>query len=196
MNPIKKFTNVRNFAATRAARSLLLLGSVGVVGMPALAANVANSAQNKQTQTTQAQGNQTQAKNQAGQAGMQQRGAAQAMNLEVSYYSGDPLKGGALLSTVKLTPPQDQAGAARTRSAGNTQGAGKAAQNASTQRPVNPIVAQAPAGAKYAVIQDDHGGARIIDLSQADQMRGGGFGPRGGPQGKNGQGGQNTPARR
>ncbi|AWN23509.1 hypothetical protein DKM44_09965 [Deinococcus irradiatisoli] len=186
MNPIKTFTAIGNLASTRALRSLLLLGSVGVMGLPALAASAGNSA----AQSTQAQRGQPQGQPQApaGQPG-RQRGAP-AMNLEVSYYSGDPLKGGKLITTLKLTPPQNQGAPALNR-APSTAADGQISP-AAGQRPVNPVVAQAPAGATYAVIKDDHGGARIIDLSQADQMMGG-FGGRGGPQD---QGGQTPPPRR
>ena len=105
--------------------------------------------------------------------------------LSVSYYSGDPLGGGKLISTLTLTPP--------------AQGQGQRGQRNQTpqagQPPQNPIQAQAPKGAKYAVIQDGHGGARIIDLTQMDAGMGGrgGFGgPGGGRGGPNGQPGDQT----
>jgi len=161
-----------NLASSRTARTLLMLASFSVLGLPTLAASALSGSQVTQAQKngTPAPGNQV-GGNRPGQTNP--RGPADDMaNLEVSYYSGDPLAGGKLIGTVKLTPPQ---GAPTGPAAGN---------QASVPRP-NPLSAQAPAGAKFAVIRDGHGGARIIDLSRADQRMDDPAG-RGGPRSQDG----------
>ena len=176
-------TTIRNSANSRATRTLLMLASFSVLGLPSLAASTLSGSQGQltQAQNVQAQKQPQQSAtpaqgNRAGQ--MNPRGPADRLaNLEVSYYSGDPLAGGKLLGTVQLTPPQ---GAPAGPVAGNRASGTQAA----APRP-NPLAAQAPAGARFAVIRDDHGGARIIDLSQADQRMDGQAG-RGGPRSQNG----------
>ncbi|UWX65284.1 hypothetical protein [Deinococcus rubellus] len=91
-------------------------------------------------------------------------------NLKVSYYSGDPLEGGKLIGTVKLMPPRQAAAPGPAQAVGQRQ---------------NPLAAQAPAGARFAVIKDTRGGARIIDLSQMNQ-RMDGQGGRGGSRSQDG----------
>ena len=174
MRKISLFGSTPNSTSGKAARWLLTLGSASVLALPLMAS--AQTAQPMQAQTTQAQNKQTQ--NQQGQPGKTgqngPRGQRQSGPLQVSYYSADPLSGGKLISTVTLQPPQQ----------GTNQQQG---QTAAAQRQ-NPLTAQAPAGAKFAVIKDDHGGARIIDLAQADQMGGRGFGgPRQNNQNPDGQ---------
>ena len=152
-----------------------LQSPVGLPHPPEAASNAcAAQKQTAQAQTTQAQqARPSQTQNGQVQNGQRQRGPGQFAALQVSYYSADPLSGGKLLGSVTVQPPP--------RSAGQT-----GAANPPTQ---NPLKAQAPAGAKFAVIEDDHGGARIIDLSQANQVMGGrGFGgPRQNNRGPNGQ---------
>ncbi|WP_420594799.1 hypothetical protein [Deinococcus sp.] len=175
MRKISLFNSIPNSTSGKAARWLLALGSASVLALPLMA-----SAQTTQTQTTPAQTTQTQnqqgqtKQGQSGKAGQNgPRGQRQSGPLQVSYYSADPLAGGKLISTVTVQPPQ------RGTQAQGTQ--------ATTQRQ-NPLTAQAPAGAKFAVIKDDHGGARIIDLSQVGQMNGRGFGgPRQNNQQSDGQ---------
>ena len=181
-----------NLASSRTARTLLMLASFSVLGLPTLAVSALSGSQVQPARTTQAQNTQAQKNgtpapgnqvggNRPGQ--LDQRDPADGMaNLEVSYYSGDPLAGGKLIGTVRLTAPQ---GAPTGPVAGNRTMANRAAGNqASVPRP-NPLSAQAPAGAKFAVIRDGHGGARIIDLSRADQRMDGPAG-RGGPRSQDG----------
>ncbi len=167
-----------NKASSRAARALIVLGSIGVMGLPALAASVGTSAAQNIQAKNQAKGapaqgtqNQNVPSPQRGQVQSNQPQSNQIRPpLSVSYYSGDPLKGGKLISTLTLTPPQpSQQAQGRQGQRNQTPQAGQA--------PQNPIQAQAPKGAKYAVIKDPHGGARIIDLAQMDA----GIGGRGGP---------------
>ncbi|WP_161880370.1 hypothetical protein [Deinococcus alpinitundrae] len=173
-------TTIRNSASSRAARTVLVLASFSVLGLPTLAASTLSGSQGQlpqaqkqpQKSATPAQGNRPDQ--------MNPRGPADRLaNLDVSYYSGDPLAGGKLLGTVRLTPPRG-APVAGNRAMGS-QAAGT---QATTPRP-NPLTARAPAGARFAVIKDDHGGARIIDLSQADQRMDGQAG-RGGSRSRNG----------
>ena len=163
MRKISLFSSTPNSTSGKTARWLVALGSASVLALPLMA-----SAQTTQAQPTQTQAQQDKSGNAARN---EQGGQRQSGPMQVSYYSADPLAGGKLISTVTLQQPQRGA---------NQQGQ---TQTAPAQRQ-NPLVAQAPAGAKFAVIKDNHGGARIIDLSQADQMNGRGFG---GP-GQNGQG--------
>ena len=179
MRKISLFSSIPNSTSGKTARWLLALGSASVLALTLMAsAQTAQptQAQSTQTQTTQAQSTQTQ--NQQGQPGKVgqngPRGQRQYGPFQVSYYSADPLAGGKLISTVTLQPPQQ----------GTAQQQG---QTAAAQRQ-NPLTAQAPAGAKFAVIKDDHGGARIIDLAQVGQMDGRGFGgPRQNNQQSDGQ---------
>ena len=125
----------------------------------ALGAAAALSVPALAAQTAQGQTAQT-AQSQTAPGGRLQQNA-QPRALQVRYYSADPLSGGKLLATKTLQP-------------GTT-----GAQNQ------NPLIAGAPSGAKFAVIADGRGGARIIDLSQADFVGGrGGFG--GGRGGRDG----------
>ena len=172
-------TTIRNSANSRAVRTLLVLASFSVLGLPTLAASAGSGSQTQalqeqkqaQKNDTAGQGQTSQEPDQRGQGQMGQRGAAdRTANLDVSYYSGDPLKGGKLISTVKLTPPPQTVPSGERQTAGQRQ---------------NPVAAQAPKNATFAVIKDARGGARIIDLAQLDQQQGG-QGGRGGPRSQDG----------
>ena len=170
-----------NSVRTTAARLLIALGLSGVMAVPAVAASVGKSA----TQGVQARNAQTL----TGQVQSQRQPGQNAPELKVTYYTADPAKGGQVITTLTLTRPprpQDRTG---------TQAPGSQDQ-ADQPRPVNPIKAQAPAGAKFAVIQGGRGGGRVVDLSQVDQMGGPGMGGRGsrdgtGPRGSGSD--QNNP---
>ncbi len=144
---------------TRNKTALLVLGAAAALGVPALAAQTGQgqTAQTTQSRTTQSQTTQSQT---APGGRLQQN--AQPRALQVRYYSADPLGGGKLLATKTLQP--------------GTAGA----QNQ------NPLVAGAPSGAKFAVIADGRGGARVIDLNQAGAFGGGRGGMHGGPGGRDG----------
>lgn len=206
---MSKSASIRNIASSHAARAFFVLASFSVLGLPTLAASAGSSAaQNAPTQHVQAQRNGGSALTQRSQAGQGQRSQGQrgqdqrgsagmTANLEVSYFSGDPLKGGKLTSTVKLTPSDRQNSP---QGAPAQKGQANQTANALAGQRVNPIMAQAPEGATFAVIQDPRGDARVIDLPQADSNGGAvGRGGRGfgGPAGAGGPpNGQQTPLSR
>jgi hypothetical protein len=198
MNEIKMPAHI-NSARTAAARTLLALGLSGVMALPAMATSVGTSpvpsvqaVKGTQPQNGQTQNNQS---NQ-GQPGRDDRAQGQQAAptpLKVTYYTADPSKGGKVITTLTLTRParpQDRTASQATVPApGKTQPQTGNQTQGSQTRPVNPIVAQAPAGATFAVIQGGRGGERVIDLAQADQMRGPGMGgPGGGDGGPRGMG--------
>lgn len=174
---------------TKTLRTVLVLGTLASLGLPALAASGGSTTAQAPRQNTQQNSTQQNAQPNTRQPGQGQQPGRQMTPLKVSYYDADPLRGGKLLGSVTLQPPTRQAG---TPGTGRTPAAG-------AQR-TNPLVAQAPKGAKFAVISDPRGGSRVIDLSQAAQdgpgLRGGPGGDRGpgGRGGQDGPGGQNTPS--
>jgi len=142
---------------------LLALTALGAVALPTLAASSGQNTQPAPTLTAQ---------NARPAQGAQQ---AQDTTLKVSYYAGDPQKGGKLIRTVTLTRPQRAQGQGRsagTPGQAQTRPAPGAAGSQRASRP-NPIVDQAPKGATFAVIRDAQGGSRTIDLAHP------GFGMRG-----------------
>lgn len=157
-------------------RTVLVLSALASLGLPALAASAGSTTAQTPRQNTQ-QNAQPNTRQQPGR-GRADQGQRPAM--QVRYYDADPLRGGKLLGTVTLQPPSRQA------------------DPPNAQR-TNPLVAQAPKGAKFAVISGPRGDARVIDLSQAQDgpgMRGGpGRHDRGpGGRGPGGPGGQDGPA--
>ncbi|WP_293910759.1 hypothetical protein [Deinococcus sp.] len=183
MNETIKMTAHVNSARTTAARLLLALGLTGVMAVPAMAASVGNTAaQNIQARNGQIQPNQTQPDQTQNRRSQRQPGQ-NAPDLKVTYYTADPSKGGKIISTLTLTRPARPQGQTGSRRAVPTPG-----ETLARPRPVNPVVAQAPAGATFAVVQGGRGGERVIDLAQADQMGGPGMGGpgMGGPGGRDG----------
>lgn len=174
----------------RTVRTLIALTMGSVIALPAFAQSSAATTQTRPAQASPAAPTQRSQPPQA-QPNQQVRQAP-----TVSYYTGDPLKGGRLISSVTLTLPQDQNGRGQNGAGQGSRGQGQQGAAAprqgaqttpqtGTQRPTNPLLAQAPAGAKFAVLSGPRGDRRIVDLSQVDQMddhMDGGRGGRGGPQ--------------
>jgi len=147
------------------ARMLLALAALGAVALPTLAASSAQKAQPAQsTRPTQS----TTAPN----------ARPQNVTLKVSYYTGDPQKGGRLIRTLTLTRPPGSQGQGQTAETPRARPEFGSTAGQAASRP-NPIVDQAPKGATFAVIQDGQGGSRTIDLAHPDF---GMKGPGGGDQ--------------
>lgn len=137
------------------ARMLLALTALGAVALPTLAASSGQGTQPAPRATATAPN-------------------AQRPNtpLKVSYYAGDPQKGGKLISTVTLTPPQRTQGQGGPSGQAQPQPGTGSTTDRRASRP-NPIVDQAPKGATFAVIRDAQGRTRTIDLAHPN------FGMRG-----------------
>jgi len=145
---------------------LLALTALGAVALPTLAASSGQNTQPAPTLTAQ---------NARPAQGTMPGAQAQNAALKVSYYAGDPRKGGKLIRTVTLTRPQRAQGQGRsdrTPGQAQTRPAPGTAGSERASRP-NPIVDQAPKGATFAVIRDAQGKTRTIDLAHP------GFGMRG-----------------
>lgn len=128
------------------ALMLLALTALATVTLPALAAS-----STPRTQTTQSTAT--------------PNAHSQTAPLKVSYYAGDPQKGGKLIRVVTLTlPPRPLRWGQTARTQAQTRPAPSSATGRPASRP-NPIVNQAPAGATFAVIRDAQGQTRTIDLA-------------------------------
>ena len=149
------------------ARMLLALTALSAVTLPTLAASSGQNARPAPTSTAQ--------NARPAQSRTVPGAQSQGTTLQVSYYAGDPQKGGKLIRTVTLTRPQRAQGQNRPTGTPGQAQPRTAPGTASAQRASrpNPIVDQAPKGATFAVIRDAQGGTRTIDLAHP------GFGMRG-----------------